>query len=429
MSSPQSSQSSQELKDEISTKGLELAPLVIEDGQVDQYFAMKEKNNDDLFIDNVVINNNNNVNDNGDEGHRRHNESHHGEFGVGNSNQLQVALNIFISFVGSGMLGMPYAFKQSGWLLGIITLTVMSTLNVYAMLLLVQTRKKLEKDGHTGMHGYGDIGRIISGQRGENFVNLCLVISQVGFATAYIIFIAANLYNIAGIHRAYTCFGCVPILAVMVQIQNMKYLSPFSLIADVSNLLGLTAVMIQDYSSYKLDHEDVVAWNFANVLFIASVSLYSLEGVGMVLPLESSCADRKWFPWLLIKTIFGVTTLMAVFGCFGYFAFGEQTLAPITLNLDGGWAIVVKLALCLGLYLTFPIMMFPINEVMEDFVLPPGPRPNRPFRSSVVILSVLLAYAVPDFGKVRPISCFKVVIDFSIFCLSTLKLTLHHTVV
>lgn len=100
-------------------------------------------------------------------------------------------------------------------------------------------------------------------------------------------------------------------------------------------------------------------FNWSNMLYVSAVALYSLEGVGMVLPLESSCENRDWFPSLLKKTLFAITSLMAVFGCCGYFAFGSVTAAPITLNLDGDVSTIVKLALCLGLYLTYPIMMFP----------------------------------------------------------------------
>ncbi len=317
----------------------------------------------------------------------------------GTASKTQVAVNIFISFVGSGMLGMPYAFSQAGWLLSIVSLATISVLNIYAMLLLCKTRGKLESMGHTGIEGYGDVGRVLMGDRGEKFVNMCLCISQVGFATAYIIFIATNLTNIANINRAYVCFGCVPFLAYLVQIQDMKHLSPFSLIADVANLSGLFAVLFQDYQTYRVSHEAVILGNFSKVLYVSSVALYSLEGVGMVLSLEASCADRKWFPTLLKQTLFGITSLMAVFGCCGYFAFGSETQAPITLNLEGNWATVVKLALCVGLYLTFPIMMFPVNEVMEDIFVGDGSRPNRVFRTFVVVLSALIAYLLPDFGK------------------------------
>jgi len=327
----------------------------------------------------------------------------HGEFGeAGTATPKQVAVNIFISFVGAGMLGLPYAFSKSGWLLGTITVFSISAINVYAMLLLVKTRQKLESQGHKDIFGYGDVGRIVAGNKGETFVNACLVISQVGFATAYIIFIAANIYNITdgGINRAYVCFGCVPILAILVQIKDMKTLSPFSLIADVANILGFSAVLFQDFEYYEYHHEPIVAFNFAHFLYIASVTIYSMEGVGLILPLESSCADRKGFPSLLKKCIFGITTLMVVFGCGGYIAFGASTQAPITLNLPGDtWSMFIKLSLCLALYLTYPVMLFPVNEVMEDIFLKEGSQPNRMFRAFVVLVSAFVAYSIPDFGK------------------------------
>lgn len=50
----------------------------------------------------------------------------------------------------------------------------------------------------------------------------------------------------------------------------------------------------------------------------------------------------------------------------GYAAFGEQTKDIITLNLPHDWTTVaVKLALCLGLLFTFPVMMVPVFEILE----------------------------------------------------------------
>ena len=53
---------------------------------------------------------------------------------VGTATPSQVSMNIFISFVGSGMLGMPYAFSQSGHVLGTVTLAIISSFNLYSML-------------------------------------------------------------------------------------------------------------------------------------------------------------------------------------------------------------------------------------------------------------------------------------------------------
>jgi solute carrier family 36 (proton-coupled amino acid transporter) len=318
----------------------------------------------------------------------------------GSASNTQVAFNIFTSFVGAGMLGMPFAFKQSGWILGSIALSVTSTANVYAMLLLVKVRQQLECEGHVGIHGYGDVGRIILGPIGEKAVNVCLVISQVGFATAYIIFVAANLYSIAETPTAYACIGCIPILAILVQARDIKTLSPFSFLATVASLAGLSAVFLQDFEGYVRHQDSVRTFDWNNLVYVFSISVYSLEGVSLILPLETSCQNRHHFPLLIKSVLCFVTLLMITFGTAGYLAFGEQTSAPITLNLVGdGWATFVKLALCFALYFTYPIMMFPVHGVMEGLWSALGQQARVPFRVMLVVLTALIAYAIPDFGK------------------------------
>jgi solute carrier family 36 (proton-coupled amino acid transporter) len=328
----------------------------------------------------------------------------------GTASTIQVVINIIISFVGAGLLGIPYAMSKSGWFLGSICLLLVSGLNLYAMLLLPQVQKALV--AHHGMSPeavatYGDLGLCIIGRAGETLVHVCLCLSQAGFATAYIIFIAANLKSI-GLewHRASVCFACVPGLAWLVQFQDLKHLSPFSLLANCSNFAALSAVLFQDWKTYHLpDNNDntVHAVQWDGLLYICAITLYSIEGVGMVLSLEASCQDRPSFPKFLRLVGSGIAVFMAFFGAAGYLAFGAQTMAPITLNLAGHWSSTfVKCALCLGLYLTYPIMMFPVWATMESLV----PRLKkeasllrRSVRCSVVLGSALIAYSFPDFGE------------------------------
>merc|ERR1719356_1398602 len=249
----------------------------------------------------------------------------------GTATPAQVSVNIFISFVGVGLLGLPYAFSRSGYVAGIVALTLVSAGNVYAMLLLVKCRKRLEAREHFGIKGYGDLGREVLGPRGEVLVNVCLVVSQAGFATAYLIFIAANIHEItegrAG--RALIIYGCVPILSVLVQFRDMKTLSPFSLVADVANLMGLSCVIFQDFE-YNTHSDNIKTVDFEGLIYVTSICIYSLEGVGLILPLESSCANREEFPRLLKKVILGITLLMGFFGTCGYVAFGDETKSPIS---------------------------------------------------------------------------------------------------
>jgi proton-coupled amino acid transporter len=174
----------------------------------------------------------------------------HGTSPPGSATTPQVIINIVISFVGAGLLGIPNAFSQAGWLLGSITLLTVSALNVYAMLCLpvVQTTLQNRHPNET-IQSYGDLGRVILGHRGEKIIFLCLGVSQAGFATAYLIFIAANLNSIYGVSRGVVCSACVPGLAMLVQFRDLKSLSPFSLLANAANFCALSAVLFQDYES------------------------------------------------------------------------------------------------------------------------------------------------------------------------------------
>ena len=378
------------------------------------------------------------------------------------SSHRQVVINIIISFVGAGLMGIPYAFAQSGWALGAAALCTVSALNVYAMLLLPVVRQRLvvvvvavakqqqkqknrqrkrqkqqktsssssnNKNGHSvlpqhdededdddsykenddyddyenhdtehqadgivvvnhddddddtttnntrtttprtdnvaaadvNVDGYGDVARLVMGPTGESVVNWSLAVSQTGFATAYIIFIAANLQKLAHIPRGWTCLLCIPGLSLLVQAADMKTLAWSSLFANLANLLGLSSVLFVDVETLERPHPDdtqantVYAVQWSGLLFVMAVTLYSMEGVGLVLSLEQSCREPLYFSKLLSRTVGGITLFMAVFGCAGYWAFATHTQAPITLNLgtESTAATIVQSALCFALYLTY----------------------------------------------------------------------------
>ena len=55
---------------------------------------------------------------------------------------VSVVANIFISFIGAGVLGLPFAFKQAGLAEGGIVLILVAIGSVKAMLLLIDCKYK-----------------------------------------------------------------------------------------------------------------------------------------------------------------------------------------------------------------------------------------------------------------------------------------------
>ncbi len=53
---------------------------------------------------------------------------------------VRLVSNIFISFIGAGVLGLPYAFKEAGLLEGAIVMAAVAYLSVRAMLLLIDCK-------------------------------------------------------------------------------------------------------------------------------------------------------------------------------------------------------------------------------------------------------------------------------------------------
>ena len=90
----------------------------------------------------------------------------------------------------------------------------------------------------------------------------------------------------------------------------------------------------------------------------------------MILSLEQSMPDhiRSNFKRLFVTTLIVVTSLYVIFGVSGYLSFGPDTKEIITLNLkpEGGidFAIVVKMCLCISLFFTYPVMMFPVTNII-----------------------------------------------------------------
>jgi proton-coupled amino acid transporter len=373
------------------------------DGQKNELKPLVKEHDSDAGLSSPSSSSSSSIDEPGEHGY----DDSHGGPPPGSASNSQVVVNIIISFVGAGILGVPDAMRRAGWLLGSVALLTTSALNLYCMILLPAVKKALISGRYSHkaeqITSYGDVGLVILGERGEKVVNICLGISQAGFATAYIIFIAANLLHLANIPRSVTCLTCVPGLAFLVQFRSMAQLAPFSLLANVANGCALVSVLLQDAETVIKPHDDTIhAVRWDGFMYIVAITIYSMEGIGLILSLEASAKHHGAFRWLLQAVLAAISLFMAFFGSMGYWAFGDDTQAPVTLNLAGHWSSnFVKLALCLGLYLTFPVMMFPIWSISESVfpVLNEHAFSRIGFRASLVVLSALVAYAVPNFGN------------------------------
>jgi len=189
-------------------------------------------------------------------------------------------------------------------------------------------------------------------------------------------------------------------------------LAPFSIFADVSNVLGIVVVLYHDLiDGWSNPPGKITAVSGpASLPFLFGVCMYCFEGFGMILPIEASMQDRTQFQWVLTAAIGTITGLFLTFAGLGYSAYGNHTEDIITLNLPhDASAITVKLSLCLGLLFTFPVMLVPVYEIVEGALLEQSwfterVRPSQRkaafdvVRICIVSSTIFLAAMIPGFG-------------------------------
>ncbi|XP_058952261.2 uncharacterized protein [Pocillopora verrucosa] len=371
----------------------------------------------------------------------------------GARSSIKMFANIFISFIGAGILGMPHAFKEAGVIEGSAIMALIGTLSVKAMLLIIDCKKKLTwkkrdhvkgavisvdgkvaseekellkaaesgevtdkvmEDGvddlllQSAAHeiDYGDLGFHALGNSGRALVDTSIVISQIGFSCAYLIFISDTLNNMLPVLSKHQyLMTLLPPLAVLVNFRHLKKLAIFSLFADFANVFAYCVVFWFDFAHFEKVKIHPQIARISGLPFFLGVAIYCYEGAGLILSLEASCArdSRDKFRSVFKLTLFLVTTLYIAFGACGYLSFGENTQQMITLNLPlGPFPAVVQLCLCFSLFFTYPIMMFPVVLLLEKKLLPDGGKSSyyqgTVLRACVVVLSGIVVLVIPNFS-------------------------------
>ncbi|KQJ89699.1 amino acid transporter ANT1 isoform X2 [Brachypodium distachyon] len=344
-----------------------------------------------------------------------------GRAGGGGATWAQTLGNVVVSIVGTGVLGLPYAFRTAGWLAGSLGVAAAGCATLYCMLLLVDCRDKLEEEETEEpcdvLYTYGDLGDKCFGTLGRCLTEILIFVSQAGGSVAYLIFIAQNLHSMFTqlMSPAGFIFAILlPVQTALSFVCSMSSLSPFSIVADACNVLAMAIVIKDDVQLFDHPFANRSAFNgLWAIPFTFGVAVFCFEGFSMTLALEASMAERRKFRWVLSQAVVCIIFVYACFGVCGYLAYGEATKDIITLNLPNTWSSsAVKVGLCFALAFTFPVMMHPIHEIVEMRIRSIGCFHKlshnvhgaewlglHSSRIAVVIILAVVASFVPAFGS------------------------------
>ncbi|CAH2103463.1 unnamed protein product [Euphydryas editha] len=336
----------------------------------------------------------------------------------------ETLLHLFRGNIGSGLLAMGDAFKNGGIVFAPVMTALLGVICVHAQHLLLNCSEDLYvKSKRDQLPGFAETVSLVFEYGPARLrplapimkvlVNTFLCITQLGFCCVYIVFIATNIKMICdeyGIHielSIHMIFVVIPIL-LLCMVRNLKYLTPFSTIANLLMALGVGAVLyeaVQDLPSVQ-SRELVGNWQQLPLYF--GTAIYAFEGIGLVLPLKNEMKNREQFQKPLgvlnVGMVF-VASIFIVVGFFGYLKWGEDVAGSLTLNLQRGNALstTVQVLLTVAILLTYPLQFYvPVAITWPTVRTKCGDRfmvaKELGYRALLVMLTFILAESIPQLG-------------------------------
>lgn len=303
--------------------------------------------------------------------------------------------NMLKAFIGLNIMYTAYAFSKAGIVRGVIGLVIITVVTEHCCMLLIHVKNAMpislggsqpdtdldaelqsEKVGASEQGAkvltYGDIARHVGGTRAERLVNAALVLTQFGYCVGYLIFLAQTIHDIARANIAPWPFvlAPIPVLVALAMLESIRSLGPFSIAANGCFLIGFVAVVGYIGKHFQWSPGELHISGLA--LFFGQMTA-ALEGIGLVLPIENSMADKSKFPFVLRVALFTLTFVLMVVGVLGSATFGNHTRSIILLNFPDDSALVlgVKLVLVFGILLTYPLQVTPVFEFLESMLPTP----------------------------------------------------------
>ncbi|XP_046974494.1 proton-coupled amino acid transporter-like protein CG1139 [Vanessa cardui] len=355
------------------------------------------------------------------------------------TNTLESTGHLIKGCLGGGILGIHEAYMKCGIWTSLFITIIFGVYIAYCVNLLVKSAQTLYKRLHLPQMSYPDlaeasleVGPFPSLKKYSKWfryaVDLTICIDLFGACCVYQIIIAKTIKEVVesttdvpvgdqNILRLYILTLLVPVL-LLCMITTLKYLAPFSLLADAFIVACVVATVVYGYQNAP-PLSSVPAWKDTIGFFeFCGIVIFSMEGVGVSLPIENNMKDPTKFPLILCSGMAVVVSFLMLVGFFGYWGFGENSISPVTLNFPTTtFPTILKCLMGVMIFITFALNFWaPFNLVWFYMSKKHDPSKHwlweRIYRATFVVVITAIAIAFPNIGNLMGL--------LGAFCLSNM---------
>eukprot|EP01025_Chloroclados_australasicus_P041097 TRINITY_DN4331_c0_g1_i1.p1 TRINITY_DN4331_c0_g1~~TRINITY_DN4331_c0_g1_i1.p1 ORF type:complete len:429 (-),score=21.23 TRINITY_DN4331_c0_g1_i1:914-2200(-) len=330
------------------------------------------------------------------------------------------------SMVGVGVLGLPFALSQLGWMVGVLGLAVVCAVSFYTGSLLIYMHESRGKR----FSRYRDLGQAILGDRwGKWIIIIFQTIVLVGMDITYVITAADSMMKVQTeicAMRGNVCshltltqwmiiFGVMQLF--LSQLPDMHSIWWVSLMGAIMSICycgialgGNIAVGLQQNNDISFEiRGDSQSDKVFNVLNGLGAVTFSYGGHSVLLEIQATLKEksRKSMMWALSIAFSVVVWCYFTVAVSGYAAFGNTVEADVLVSISKPrWLVAVANFMALvHILASYQIYSQPVFESLEckqewsSFGKYSAIVQRILYRSLYVILTVFIGCALPFFGE------------------------------
>ena len=298
----------------------------------------------------------------------------------------RTVFSIMKANVGSGVLLLPRAALNGGWVIFVVGVLFVGSCCVLAALRLLQTRRLVSTtssgQGELASLSYGEVlTRATGSVRVGVLVNVSIVLLQTGFCVAYLIVISQLLQQtaVAGyLSETGVILVVSLVLAPLACLRRVAQLAPFNAVADVL-LLGASGVIFYLEAEQLASSSGSVrpppggggltpdtAIGSKIPVALGTICLV-FEGISNALPTYDESDAGARFSVLYVAVFAFLMVLFVAAGLCGLAAFGDATATIVLCNFSHTSILpgFIRYCFAVALVFTYPFALLPAVRLLE----------------------------------------------------------------
>ena len=229
--------------------------------------------------------------------------------------------------VGSGILGLPFAMKNLGWIFGFLASPIFGAWAMYSGLLLSRARNRYPR-----CSSYADLAQVLVGRKFALFTQFGIALNWIALLPYFLVAASDAMLIVFDAVGFDICFYQISfvvalILIVPLQRRSLHGLTRMTFLSDVSILLAIV-LMLGDFAANRNDSARTTTFpprvGFLEGYMGISSFLFAFQGQSMFLEIMSEMRNPGEFTKASTVANVVMVVLYALASCWTYACLGDD---------------------------------------------------------------------------------------------------------